>query len=91
MMTPEDKVHASQIFIKLHEEGCTTPYATSMELFYMDKIVEKLSHIAENSDKLHKILNMMDSRILGLQERMTGMEEAIVSKLQGINHQVSGD
>ena len=90
-ITPDDKIAISQLYVKLVEEGCASPFSTAMEIALMDKAVDFLKTMAENSDKLHKILDMMDSRILGLQSRIEAMDANVVAQLQGINHQVSGD
>ena len=74
-ISPDDKIAISSLYVKLVEEGCTSPFAKAMEIALMDKAVEFLKQMAENSDKLHKILDMMDSRILGLQHKIEEMEK----------------
>lgn len=64
-ISPDDKIAISSLYVKLVEEGCTSPFAKAMELALMHKAVEFLKQMAENSDKLHKVLDMMDSHVGG--------------------------
>ena len=59
-MSPDEKIIGSKIYAHLHEQGCKDSYAKAMELILMDKIVDFLKIVADNSDNILKILEEAD-------------------------------
>lgn len=67
MMSPDEKIAASRVYIMLEENGCKEAYAKAFELILMDKIVDLLKVLCDNSDKIMKILEETN----GLEEKET--------------------
>jgi hypothetical protein len=60
ILSPDEKVVISQLYVKLTEDGATSPLGKAMELFLMDKIIDLLKILCDNSDKIMKILEQIN-------------------------------
>lgn len=60
MMSPDEKVAGSKIYMQLHEAGCKDAYAKSMELLMMDTIIDLLKILCNNSEQIMKLLGEVD-------------------------------
>ena len=60
MMSPEEKVAGSKIYMHLPEAVSKDAYAKSMELLMMDTIIDLLKILCNNSEQIMKLLGEVD-------------------------------